>query len=32
LISLAYRSFSEPERTGLGGALAKILKFPLRKR
>ena len=32
LISLAYRSFSEPERTGLGGRLAKILKFPLRKR
>ena len=32
LISLAYRSFSEPERTGLAGALAKILKFPLRKR
>ena len=32
LISRAYRSFSEPERTGLGGTLAKILKFPLRKR
>ena len=32
LISQAYRSFSEPERTGLGGRLAKILKFPLRKR
>jgi len=32
LISRAYRSFSEPERTGLGGTLAKILKFPSRKR
>ena len=32
LISRAYRSFSEPERTGLGGTLAKILKFPSRKK
>jgi hypothetical protein len=32
LISRAYRSFSEPERTSLGGTLAKILKFPARKR
>ena len=32
LISRAYRSFSEPGRTGLGGALAKILKFPSQKR
>ena len=32
LISQAYRSFSEPELTGLGGTLAKILRFPSRKR
>ena len=32
LISRAYRSFSEPERTGLGGTLANILRFPSRKR
>jgi hypothetical protein len=31
LISRAYRSFGEPERTGLGGTLAKVLKFPFRK-
>lgn len=31
LISRAFRRFSEPEQTGLGGTLAKILKFPSRK-
>ena len=32
LISRAYRSFAKPERTGLSGTLAKVLKFPSRKR
>jgi hypothetical protein len=32
LISRAYRSFGEPGGTGLSGTLAKILKFPSRKR
>lgn len=32
LISRAFRSFSQPKQTGLTGTLAKILKFPSRKR
>ena len=32
LISRAYRSFAKPERISLSGTLAKVLKFPSRKR